>query len=108
MSRFTKQYPDLCECKFDVKKDWQRTQEGLAITPAQVKELTDRGIPVSAQNVNFLESGSDVNSWIVEPQFRREMDMATAWEMEKSASRKVLQTLRQKKFNDKYVNPQNN
>lgn len=108
MSRFTKQYPDLCECKFNVKKDWQRTQEGLAITPAQVKELTDRGIPVSAQNVNFLESGSDVNSWIVEPQFRREMDMATAWEMEKSSSRKVLQTLRQKKFNDKYVNPQNN
>lgn len=108
MSRFTKQHPDLCECKFDVKKDWQRTQDNLAITPAQVKELTDRGIPVSSQNVNFLESGSDVNSWSIEPQFRREMDMATAWEMEKNASRKVLQTLRQKKFNDKYVNPQTN
>lgn len=106
MSRFTNIHPTLCECKFDVDKDWQRTQNDLAITPAQVKELTDRGIPVAAQNVPFLESGSDVNSWTVEPQFRREMDMATAWEMEKAASRKVLQTLRQKKFNDKYINPQ--
>lgn len=95
-----------CTCIFDLATDFERTKPNLAITPAQVKELADRGIAVSNQNVQFISTGGD-NSWFVEPQFRREMDMATAWQMEKQSVRKSMQALREKKFNDKYVNPQN-
>ena len=45
---------------------------------------------------------------IMEIQKDSEMDMATAWEMERASQRKALQVLRQKKFGDKYINPQNN
>ena len=62
---------------------------------------------VCPMNVPFIDVSGDA-SWNIEPQFRRDMDMATAWEMEKASQRKALQVLRQKKFGDKYINPQNN
>lgn len=94
-------------CKFDVQKDFERTKPNLGLTPQQVADMAKRGIPVSPMNVNFIDVSGDA-SWDIEPQFRRDMDMATAWEMEKASQRKALQVLRQKKFGDKYINPQNN
>lgn len=107
MARNTKPEFNPTSCNFDVTKDFERTKPGLAITPEQVKEMTLRGIPVSAQNVGFIETSGN-GSWTVDPQFRREMDMATAWQMEKESTRKVMQAMRQKKYGDKYINPQNN
>ena len=95
------------ECNFDVQKDFERTKPNLGLTPQQVAEMAKRGIPVSPMNVNFIDVNGDA-SWNIEPQFCRDMDMATAWEMEKASQRKALQVLRQKKFGDKYINPQNN
>lgn len=106
MCRITKPDYKTCECHFDIYKDFEKTKPNLAITPQQIKEMADRGIPVSPMNVQFIDVNGDA-SWDVEPQFRREMDMATAWNLEKSSQRKALQVLRQKKFGDKYINPQN-
>lgn len=107
MARNTKPDYKCVECNFDVQKDFERTKPNLGLTPQQVAEMAKRGIPVSPMNVNFIDVSGDA-SWTIEPQFRREMDMATAWEMEKASQRKALQVLRQKKFGDKYINPQNN
>lgn len=107
MARNTKPDHTLARCEFDVRKDFERTKPNLGLTPQQVAEMAKRGIPVSPMNVNFIDVNGDA-SWSIEPQFRRDMDMATAWEMEKASQRKALQVLRQKKFGDKYINPQNN
>lgn len=107
MARNTKPDYKCVECNFDIQKDFERTKPNLGLTPQQVAEMAKRGIPVSPMNVNFIDVNGDA-SWNIEPQFRREMDMATAWEMEKASQRKALQVLRQKKFGDKYINPQNN
>lgn len=107
MARNTKPDYKCVECNFDVLKDFERTKPNLGLTPQQVAEMAKRGIPVSPMNVNFIDVNGDA-SWNIEPQFRRDMDMATAWEMEKASQRKALQVLRQKKFGDKYINPQNN
>lgn len=107
MARNTKPDYKCVECNFDVRKDYERTKPNLGLTPQQVAEMAKRGIPVSPMNVNFIDVNGDA-SWNIEPQFRRDMDMATAWEMEKASQRKALQVLRQKKFGDKYINPQNN
>lgn len=107
MARNTKPDYKCVECNFDVQKDFERTKPNLGLTPQQVAEMAKRGIPVSPMNVNFIDVNGDA-SWNIEPQFRRDMDMATAWEMEKASQRKALQVLRQKKFGDKYINPQNN
>lgn len=107
MARNTKPDYKCVECNFNVQKDFERTKPNLGLTPRQVSEMAKRGIPVSPMNVNFIDVNGDA-SWSIEPQFRRDMDMATAWEMEKASQRKTLQVLRQKKFGDKYINPQNN
>lgn len=107
MARNTKPDYRSTTCNFDVQRDYERTKPNLGLTPQQVAEMAKRGIPVSPMNVNFIDVNGDA-SWNIEPQFRREMDMATAWEMEKASQRKALQVLRQKKFGDKYINPQNN
>nr|DAG85192.1 MAG TPA: hypothetical protein [Microviridae sp.] len=107
MARNTKPDYKCVECNFDVQKDFERTKPNLGLTPQQVAEMAKRGIPVSPMNVNFIDVNGDA-SWNIDPQFRRDMDMATAWEMEKASQRKALQVLRQKKFGDKYINPQNN
>lgn len=107
MARNTKPDYKCVECNFDIQKDFERTKPNLGLTPQQVAEMAKRGIPVSPMNVNFIDVNGDA-SWNIEPQFRRDMDMATAWEMEKASQRKALQVLRQKKFGDKYINPQNN
>ena len=95
MARNTKPDYKAVECNFDVQKDFERTKPNLGLTPQQVAEMAKRGIPVSPMNVNFIDVNGDA-SWNIEPQFRRDMDMATAWEMEKASQRKALQVLRQK------------
>lgn len=107
MARNTKPDYKTVACDFDIRKDYERTKPNLGLTPQQVSEMAKRGIPVSPMNVNFIDVNGDA-SWNIEPQFRRDMDMATAWEMEKASQRKALQILRQKKFGDKYINPQKN
>ena len=82
MARNTKPDYKSVTCEFDVQKDFERTKPNLGLTPQQVAEMAKRGIPVSPMNVNFIDVNGDA-SWNIEPQFRRDMDMATAWEMER-------------------------
>lgn len=98
MSRNGTYKPKLCKCQFDVDKDFARTVQDAAITPRQIQELAERGIPISPQAVEREVKGN--NSWDLDPIFRRGMDMATAWEMEKSAQAKVKYALKNQKHQD--------
>ena len=59
------------------------TKPGLAMTPKQVQELTDRGIAVSLPNEkSFLDGApSSTGDWSIDPIFRRDADMCSMWEL---------------------------
>ncbi len=67
-------------------------QSGLSLTPRDVKELTDRGIAVSTPNSSYTEASPihRSDSWFVEPQDRRGMDMNTAWEISQRTRAKII------------------
>ena len=59
-------------CKL-CKKDMLVTKPDLALTPMQVKELTDKGIAVSLPNSKQFLDGQNAqrsNDWSVDPIFR--------------------------------------
>lgn len=81
-----------CVCVLDPEKDMEITKPNLALTPQNIKELTDRGIAVNLPNEKQFIQGDSIKagSWEVEPVFRRSMDMCEAWELEQVSKNKVL------------------
>lgn len=76
-----------CRCVDEVK----RTIAGLAMTPAQVAELTARGIPVSTKGMQeYYDESPNPMSFTVEPMFKRGADINQLWELEKDAQSKFL------------------
>lgn len=70
------------------QKDKKKTLPGLAMTPAQVKQLAERGIPVSTAGMQEFYDGE--KGWRVEPMFARGADINQLWEMEHVAQSRVL------------------
>ncbi|UCS96028.1 MAG: hypothetical protein [Microviridae sp.] len=89
-----------CKCTLCADIDRLQTKEGLALTPSHVKELTDKGIAVNLPNANGFFSSESKSDWFVEPQFRRDANMASLWEQEQSAKSKVVNA--HKKDKQKY------
>lgn len=56
-------------------------QSGLALTPRDIKQMTERGLAVSTPNLQVSnDSEAFTDSWFIEPQFCRGCDINTAWE----------------------------
>lgn len=68
--------------------DVKRTIPGLSLTPAQIKQMADRGIPISPRGMQ--EFYNSEKGWYVDPIFRRGADINQLWEMEKNAQARVL------------------
>lgn len=78
----------LATCLYD-SSTYERTIDGLAVTPSEVKQLTDRGIPVSTPNANMTVPAEGLdNGFYVEPMFRRDMDVNDLWNLQQSTKRK--------------------
>lgn len=76
-----------CKCVNEVK----RTIEGLAMTPQQIAEMAQRGVPISPQNMQgYYDGMAGDNNWRVEPMFRRGADINQLWEMEQTARQRIL------------------
>lgn len=69
--------------------DFKRTLPDQAMTPAQIKALADRGIPVSGQNMSAVYD-PETAGWKIDPIFERGADVCQLWETEKIAQRRVL------------------
>lgn len=78
-----------CQCCGDLELV---TKQGLAMTPKQVQELTDRGIAVSLPNEKLFLDGQSKSStsWDVDPIFRRSADMCSIWELSRDCQGKIL------------------
>lgn len=56
-------------------------QSGLALTPRDVKEMTERGQAVSTPNIGQVqEDSASTGDWFIELPYRRGVDMNTVWE----------------------------
>lgn len=90
-----------CRCVVDEYKDKEITKPHLAMTPQQVKELTDRGIAVSLPNGQFLDGESN-EGWSIDPAFKRDADLPSTWELETLSRSKLIRAHRadKKKFGD--------
>ncbi|WP_390598154.1 hypothetical protein [Bacteroides sp. f07] len=82
-----------CTCKLCTGIDYEITKPNLALTPQNIKDLTDRGIAVNLPNEKTFLQGdsiSNAKSWDVEPVFKRSSDMCELWELEQVSKNKVL------------------
>lgn len=77
-----------CVCKR--RPDEPVVQNGLAVTPAQMMELTQSGFSISAQNLNALEAADPSDKdFYVPVQYRRGSDLADVYEAAQEVRRKV-------------------
>lgn len=79
-----------CTCVHNPLIDHICTKPGLALTPSDIKALTDKGIAVSLPNAQNFLAPQEGASWSVEPQFRRDATMCSVWETEKLSQRRVM------------------
>lgn len=84
-----------CVCKCSEFEE--PTRPDLAVTPAQVKDLTDRGIPVSTPNASQFIDTDTSGSWDIEPMFQRDADTNKLWEQQQLARNKVVKAHRKDK-----------
>lgn len=75
-----------CRC-CNLESDEPRVMNNLAITPSMAKEMTDRGIAISAQQLPVVENTGD---YVIDPVMKRDMDMNTAWELSHVTRRKIV------------------
>lgn len=65
-------------------------QSGLAMTPSQMQRLSERGIPVSSQNLEgMFYDGDSRPSWDVPLDQQRGIDVATMWQKRKDIAAKL-------------------
>lgn len=70
-------------------KTYERTQPGLAMTPSEVKNLADRGIPVTLPSPSTQPAESIDQGFFVEPMFRRSVDVNDLWQLQNDTKRKI-------------------
>ena len=65
-------------------------QGGLAITPAQMQRMAEKGIPVSSQNLDGCFYDGDTRpSWDVPLDMQRGIDVAQMWQERKDIAAKL-------------------
>ena len=66
------------------------TENNLAITPAVMAEMVDRGVPVSSQSLSgsFFD-GVENPSWDIPIDLKRGVDVAEVWCAQKSARKNI-------------------
>jgi hypothetical protein len=79
-----------CNCVHNSEFDHLVTKPGLALTPSDIKNLTDKGVAVSLPNAQNFLAPSEGSTWHIEPEFRRDATMASVWETEKLAQKRVM------------------
>lgn len=77
--KYKNRLPKIKYCKLEEYEE--QVQNGLALTPAQMMDLTNRGVPISPANlgVEYYE-GVSVSDFEVPMEHRRGVDIADMWE----------------------------
>lgn len=86
-SHYTGKVQVTCACH--PHGDFLVTRPGLAVTPRDMLNMAERGIPVSAQNSDMFFDGHTNPSWDVPLDARRGTDIAEMWEFRQTVKNKV-------------------
>lgn len=78
----------VCYCSSE--SAFQPTQNGLALTPSDVKRCVDSGIPVTTANANMFIEGVENPSTNLPVDELRGCDIVDAWEASRSAKSKLV------------------
>lgn len=71
---------------------YTEVSSGLALTPSQMLELSQSGIPVSSQMANDMFYDGDTSMRVhIDPLDRRGIDVVDAWNLQKSSRRKLME-----------------
>lgn len=88
---FLKQYMSFGRVCSIPKVQTIPTQSDLAITPAVMAEMVDRGLPVSSQSVSgMFNDGVENPSWDLPIDLRRGVDVAEVWNAQRDARQNVV------------------
>lgn len=67
-----------------------KVEQNLAYTPAQMNELRERGIPISAQSYSSLfYDGDTTGDMSIDPVITRGFDAIDAWNLEKDCKTRL-------------------
>lgn len=70
---------------------FQKTQNNLAVTPSEIKELTNRGIPVNTTNASmFIEGTSSQGGFCLAADEIRGADIADVWNASRDAQERLV------------------
>lgn len=70
---------------------FQKTRNGLAVSPAEIRELTNRGIPVNSQNASmYIEGTTSQGSFELPIDELRGADIVDAWNASRDAENKLV------------------
>lgn len=78
----------LCDVSDD-SSAYQKTTNGLSMTPAQIKECVARGIPVTTANVDMFVDGVSNPSTVLPIDELRGVDAVDAWNASMDAKKKI-------------------
>lgn len=77
----------LAHCRY-VESDTV-VQGGLAVSPAEMMKMAERGIPVSSQNLASFNDGEVNPSWDLPLDQTRGIDVAALWQNSKDIHKKI-------------------
>lgn len=84
-----------CDCS-QLDENFQPVQPNLSLTPKDVRQLTERGISVSTQNLGIV-TDTDTPSDYLPLEHQRGTDLNTAWEASYRAKEKLMSNYRYSK-----------
>lgn len=77
-------------CRVKRASNEQAVQNGLALTPSQIMKMSERGIPVTTQNLDGMFYDGDTRpSWDVPLDQQRGVDVATMWQKRKDLAKRL-------------------
>lgn len=77
-------------CSTKLQKYEKSVQPGLALTPSQIHKMSEKGIPVTTQNLDgMFDDGVTRPSWDVPLDQQRGVDVATMWQKGRDTAAKL-------------------
>lgn len=67
------------------------TEQNIAVTPSQIQQMVERGIPVSPSNASSFIDGVPNPSFDVPIEHRRGVDVVDVWDASQDAKRSLIQ-----------------
>ena len=90
-NRNLKPFSNPCINEVIPEVDKEMTVSGLAITPAQVADMSKRGISVSIPNLDFMDTdGAPKHDYSVSAMFQRGMTREQLWQLQRQARNNVM------------------